>query len=58
MAVPAIDVDGLSYWYGSLQAVKDVHFQVFPGEILGFLGPNGAWPPSSSGQSSSPAWPW
>jgi ABC-type multidrug transport system ATPase subunit len=39
---PAIKVDSLSHWYGSLQAVKDISFEVYPGEILGFLGPNGA----------------
>ncbi len=42
MMVPAIDVEGLSYWYGDFQAVKNISFQVQPGEILGFLGPNGA----------------
>ena len=42
MEKAAIKVSGLSYWYGDLQAVKEVHFEVFPGEILGFLGPNGA----------------
>ncbi|MDW7739055.1 MAG: ATP-binding cassette domain-containing protein [Bacillota bacterium] len=39
---PAINVQNLSHWYGSLQAVKDISFKVYPGEILGFLGPNGA----------------
>lgn len=42
MKIPAISVQGLSYWYGSLQAVKNIDFEVMPGEILGFLGPNGA----------------
>jgi ABC-2 type transport system ATP-binding protein len=42
MTVPAISVEGLSYSYGSLEAVKDISFEVQPGEILGFLGPNGA----------------
>lgn len=42
MVTPAIKVKGLSYWYGDLQAVKDVDFDVCAGEILGFLGPNGA----------------
>ena len=42
MVTPAIDVDNLSHWYGSLQAVKEISFEVYPGEILGFLGPNGA----------------
>ncbi|MFO8192853.1 MAG: ATP-binding cassette domain-containing protein [Bacillota bacterium] len=39
---PAIDVKNLSHRYGSLQAVKEISFQVYPCEILGFLGPNGA----------------
>lgn len=38
----AIRVDGISYAYGDLQAVKSISFQVAPGEIMGFLGPNGA----------------
>ncbi len=38
----AINVQNLSYWYGSLQAVKEISFQVKAGQILGFLGPNGA----------------
>lgn len=42
MENPSIKVEGLNYWYGDLQAVKDVSFEVLPGEILGFLGPNGA----------------
>ncbi len=42
MAEPAISVKDLSYWYGELQAVKNISFEVSPGEILGFLGPNGA----------------
>ncbi len=42
MKIPAISVQKLSYWYGNLQAVKNIDFEVMPGEILGFLGPNGA----------------
>jgi ABC-2 type transport system ATP-binding protein len=35
-------VEGLNVFYGSFQAVKDVSFNVLPGEIFGLLGPNGA----------------
>ena len=38
---PAIDVMGVSKWFGSVVAVNDVSFQVQPG-ITGLLGPNGA----------------
>jgi ABC-2 type transport system ATP-binding protein len=37
-----IEVEQLSKVYGSTRALKDVTFQVAPGEILGLLGPNGA----------------
>jgi ABC-2 type transport system ATP-binding protein len=38
----AIDVLHLSKSYGGYQAVTDVSFQVYAGEIFGLLGPNGA----------------
>ncbi|HSQ21948.1 MAG TPA: ABC transporter ATP-binding protein [Coriobacteriia bacterium] len=38
----AIQVEGLRYAYGDLEAVRGIDFDVQPGEILGFLGPNGA----------------
>jgi ABC-type multidrug transport system ATPase subunit len=38
----AIWVDGISYSYGDLEAVKGISFEVAPGQIMGFLGPNGA----------------
>ena len=38
---PVIRVDGVSRWFGSVVAVSDVTFDVFPG-ITGLLGPNGA----------------
>jgi len=37
-----LTVDQLNVFYGSFQAVKDVSFDVRPGEIFGLLGPNGA----------------
>src|ERR1051326_88946 len=39
----AIEVDGLRKAFaGGVEAVKDVDFEVAPGEIFGLLGPNGA----------------
>ncbi|NIG56587.1 ABC transporter ATP-binding protein [Chitinophaga sp. Cy-1792] len=40
--VPILDVDHISVFYGQFQAVKEVTFDVRPGEIFGLLGPNGA----------------
>ena len=40
-AVPAIEVQGVSRWYGNVVAVNDVTFSVGPG-ITGLLGANGA----------------
>lgn len=36
-----IEVQNLSYAYGTRQALEDVTFQIESGEIFGFLGPNG-----------------
>lgn len=38
----SIEVSNISKRFGDTQAVKDVSFQVRPGEIFGLLGPNGA----------------
>ena len=38
---PSIEVDAVSKWYGSVVAVNDVTFDIYPG-ITGILGPNGA----------------
>ena len=35
-----IDVNGLTCDYGRGRGVFDLHFQVEPGEVFGFLGPN------------------
>ena len=40
-AAPTIVVDGLSKWYGSVVAVNEVSFNIYPG-VTGLLGPNGA----------------
>ncbi len=37
-----LEVEGLNVYYGSFHAVKNVSFNVMPGEIFGLLGPNGA----------------
>ncbi|RFM29535.1 ABC transporter ATP-binding protein [Deminuibacter soli] len=37
-----LQVEGLNVFYGSFHAVRDVAFDVRPGEIFGLLGPNGA----------------
>jgi ABC-2 type transport system ATP-binding protein len=39
---PAVLIQNLKKRYGTVEAVKDVSFQVEPGEIFGLLGPNGA----------------
>jgi ABC-2 type transport system ATP-binding protein len=39
---PVLEVGNLQVRYGSFQAVKNVSFEVRPGEIFGLLGPNGA----------------
>jgi len=38
---PTIRIEGVSRWFGSVVAVSDVTFDIFPG-ITGLLGPNGA----------------
>ena len=37
-----IEVSHLAKHFGSFEAVKDVNFTVFKGDVFGFLGPNGA----------------
>ncbi|HEX7975633.1 MAG TPA: ATP-binding cassette domain-containing protein [Anaerolineales bacterium] len=37
-----ITVSSLRKSFGRVEAVKDVSFEVFPGEVFGMLGPNGA----------------
>lgn len=41
MSIP-LNVQKLVKSFGSVQAVKDISFQVQPGEVYGLLGPNGA----------------
>ena len=37
-----LEVHHLSKAFGGLQALRDIHFTVNPGEMLGIIGPNGA----------------
>jgi ABC-2 type transport system ATP-binding protein len=41
-ATPAIDVRGINKSFGQKHVVRDLSLQVQPGEIFGFLGPNGS----------------
>jgi len=42
MAVPAVDIRGVTHRYGSHVALRDVSLQVAPGALYGLLGPNGS----------------
>jgi branched-chain amino acid transport system ATP-binding protein len=39
---PLLEVEDLSLRFGGVQAIRDVTFDVRPGELLGMIGPNGA----------------
>jgi len=41
-AAPAVALHGITKKYGRLVAVRNLHLEVIPGEIFGFLGLNGA----------------
>ncbi len=53
MTDAAILTEGLAKRYGRQQALHGLDLSVSPGEVFGFLGPNGAWPPPISSASSS-----
>jgi ABC-2 type transport system ATP-binding protein len=42
MSAPAVDVHEVWKRYGETDVVVDLSFDVHPGEVLGFLGPNGS----------------
>ena len=39
---PLLDVQNLSVCYGTIQALRNISFQVYPGEIVSLIGANGA----------------
>jgi len=39
---PRLEVRGLAHRYGARQVLRDVAFDVAPGEVVGLLGPNGS----------------
>ncbi len=39
---PVISVQGLAKRYGEREALRDIEFDVFPGELVAIVGPNGA----------------
>ena len=42
LSEPLLQVSGLTKTYGAFKAVDDLSFSVFPGDVFGFLGQNGA----------------
>ncbi len=40
--MPALEITNLTKWYGSHLGVEDISFDIEPGEIFGYLGPNGS----------------
>ena len=40
--IPLIKVEDVCKWYGKVQALKEINFEIYPGEILGLIGDNGA----------------
>ena len=42
MAAPVLEARGISKHFGPVQALRDVNFAVFPGEVVALIGDNGA----------------
>src|SRR5205085_649245 len=54
LAAPAVEVSQLRKTYpGGVEAVRDIDFDVAPGEVFGLLGPNGAGKSTTIGMLST-----
>ncbi|GAF78974.1 unnamed protein product, partial [marine sediment metagenome] len=40
--LPLVKVQDVYKWYGKVQALKGINLEVYPGEIIGLIGDNGA----------------
>jgi len=40
--IPLIKVEDIYKWYGKVQALKGINLEIYPGEIVGLIGDNGA----------------
>ena len=40
--IPVLSIKNLTKMYGQKKVVNDITFDVFAGQIFGFVGPNGA----------------
>nr|WP_241772464.1 hypothetical protein [Edwardsiella ictaluri] len=38
MTQPALELIGLNKWFGPVHALRDIHFQLFPGEVVACWG--------------------
>jgi ABC-2 type transport system ATP-binding protein len=54
MGEAIIEVRNLSKKFGSFTAVDNISFEVYKGEIFGFLGANGAGKTTAMNSSGSP----
>lgn len=40
--IPVLEIKNLCKFFGNRQILRDINMKVYPGEVLGFLGPNGS----------------